>query len=434
MPFEALWWQGDFLGFRFAVSRRLVVRHQGHRPRLRVDTPPRCAVVADPGDLLNQGGRYRSGTVVQETLAGLRDGWQDGRRRQLQLPPASCRLGQATPPAQVQALLATHDVFVLLAHHEADRRDPGSGQVTGTGRGVQLGPDSFYSGTDLLAALPPGGRLPWLLCWPCCQSGTGDAWRGSWREPEEAAGPPGLAAAALRLGVPQFIGTTFEVHAEFVAGLVGPLLAALDDGQCSAEALRQARVRLRADRPADPFHPGTLPGLAFLLLGDGGAALVAAGGERLDYDHPAPPAIHWCRETTREAVCGRAIAPGEAGYLQHRCRHHPPELLPDLVCAAGHATPAAALRPCGQPGCDLTFCPRCRTHRHARCWRHAGDQGPLRDPVRGRPCADPGGLHPGEPRTVAFTDPGFAVTASGPLCAECLIAHQQRLRQEAGLS
>ncbi|MFM7099621.1 MAG: hypothetical protein ACKO3N_00435, partial [Verrucomicrobiota bacterium] len=190
---------------------------------------------------------------------------------------------------------------------------------------------------------------------------------------------------------------------------------------------------LRAGRPADPFHPGTLPGLAFLLLGDGGAALLAAGGERLDYDHPAPPAIHWCREPTGEAVCGRAIAPGEDGYGLHRCRHHSPDRAPERVCASGHPASADALRPCGQPGCDLTFCPRCRTHRHARCWRHAGDQGPLRGPDRGRPCADPHRLHPGEPRTVGFIDPGFAVTASGPLCAECLDAHRRRTRSGAGL-
>jgi hypothetical protein len=421
VPFEAAWWHGDFLGFRFAVSRRLITRHHGHRPRIEVTTPPRGAVVADPGNRLNRAGQGSSGTVVRQVLEELRDGWTDTVDRRLELPPASVRLGTDLSAPQLGALLSTHDLLVLLAHHEADRRDPATGELL-PGRGVQLGPDCFFSGDDLLRALPTNGRAPWLLCWPCCNSGAGETWRRTWREAETHS-TAGLADAALRLSVPNFIGTLFEVHAEFVAPLIGPLLAALDEGQGVAEALRRARCGLRGASPADPFHAGTLPGLAFLLLGEGASALLSAGGKRLDHNHPAPPAVHWCREPLGARECGQAIAPGEPGHATHRCDRHCRPDDPLAACAAGHSVPRSQLVACGHPGCHQTYCPHCRTHRFARCWRHASARGPLRHEAEGVPCADPHGLHPTELRTVGYDESGFTKA----LCPDCWAEHKRRL-------
>ncbi len=427
VPFEAAWWHGDFLGFRFPVARRLITRRQGYRPRLKVSTPPRCAVVSDPGALLNPDGRRSSGATVKELLSRLRDGWTDASERRIELPPSSCRFSEPTTAEQLNALLAGHDIFILLAHHEADRRDPQSRELLGPGRGVQIAPDRFYSGADLLRAMAPNGRAPWLLCWPCCESGTSESWQREWRQADAAGPAASLADAALQLGIPNFIGTVFQVHAEFVAHFIEPLLVALDEGHGLPEALRRARGGLRGlEHAADPFHPGTLPGLALVLLGDASSALLSAGGRRVDHDHPEPPNLAWCGEPTVDGLCGRVVASGEPGHARRRCAQHQVETDAKLeCCSAGHAVPSSQLATCGQPGCAATYCPRCGTHRHQRCWQHAGEGGLIRFPSEGTRCSDPFGLHSLEPRMVHWQEPGF----THALCGACWRERKQRVQR-----
>jgi hypothetical protein len=400
---------------------RLITRHHGHRPRLEVTAPTRCALVADPGKQLNRNGQGTSGTVVRQVLEELRDGSTETVDRLLELPPASVRLGTDLSAPQLHALLSTHDLLFLLAHHEADRRDPATGELL-PGCGVQLCPDGFFSGEDLLRAVPPNGRVPWLLCWPCCHSCTGEAWRRNWRTAEAGSAAAGLADAALRLGVPLFIGTLFEVHADFVARLIAPLLGALDERQGVAESLRRARCGLRGASPAEPFHAGTLPGLAFPLLGDGGAALLSAGRQRLDCD-PIAPLVHTCREPLAAGVCGRAVAQGEPDHATHQCDRHGRPDDPLTACAARHTVPRSQLVGCGHPGCHQTYCRYCHTHRFARCWRQASARGPLLHEAEGIPCADSHRLHPTEPRTVRHDEPGFTKA----LCPDCWAEHKRRL-------
>lgn len=426
VPFEAMWWEDDFLGFRFAVSRRLPPGGLGQIPdRIAPESSdrrrPRCTIVADPGSLLGP-----AAARMKDTFEELLFGWGESRRPNLELHRKSCRISNCMTRDDLDGLVRGHEVVVLLAHHEPGAENAGPGKAGSRRHGLQLGPSSFYCGADLRRAML-GGELPWLLCLPCCHSGVG-------RNPlgRVADGDPGdssLLAAALGLGIPQYIGTTFEVHAEFVSRVIGPLLRHLDEGQSIGEALRLARRSLRSrEREDNPEHPGSLPGLALQLVGDGGAALVSAEGHRLDHDHPRPSRVHWCEESGMpdRRWCGRAISPREAGHASHRCVvHHRP--IETSICSAGHRTTLTQLVTCGRPGCGNTYCPSCRTRPFSRCWCHATDEELLVDPAQGVRCIDPHGLHPNEPRMIRRGTIGCIVHRQGPLCRECLDAERQGL-------
>jgi hypothetical protein len=408
VPFEAIWWRMDFLGFRYAVCRKMITRHLGDRPRLKVSTPPSCAIVADPGALLDQGGKSTAGSKVSEVLDDFLGRW---RGQALRVPNDSRLLSSRIDADGINALVSSHDVVILLGHHESDRSDPKGSLHQLTGRGLEIGPGTFYSGTDLHGAIAPNGQVPFLICSPSCHSGVSLTWRQNWRADD---GVCGIADAALRLGVPNFIGTLFQVHSESVAHMIEPLLVAMDEGYGMPEALRQARCGLRLGNLDDPFHPGTLAGLAFVLLGSPSSVLLSAGGVRLDHGSD----VAWCGEVGAGGACGRAIAATDSGHSARRCRHHhqPVDEAPD-PCSAGHPSIVSRLKTCGKPGCTATYCPQCRTSSFQRCWRHAGASALIDEPYEGVRCRDPYSWHPNEPRMVALEDEGGGYELA--LCPDC---------------
>lgn len=404
VPWECLFFQGDYLAFRYGIVRRIVASgphavrpSHGLTPQLRVGS------IFDPGSQFDPA----PSSSYDEFLTNWR---LSSPARRLEFPTDATLLGGTVEPEAVRQLLRQSEILVLYAHHDSGVTDP---NAASGGRGLRLAADRYFSANDLRQAFRPGDSVPELIASIACHSAGSEGWESTWLEEGRV---HGFVDAALRVGVPYYLATLFDVAASNAANILPPLFQAIDEGRTVAEAVRLARVALRGLAAQDPWNPGAFLGLSFALFGNGTGLrpLLSPGAGRIGEGHP----FRLCTHLEEGQECGRGIRETETGFTGHRCARHFQGGETRRYCAAGHEAPASAMVRCTACDCESLICPSCRGYAARRCFSHISWQGvPFDDPAAAVACRDPYQLHPGEIRWVAWSE-GTAYRKA--LCGECL--------------
>lgn len=231
----------------------------------------RALVVCDPrGDLI---GAYHEGLAVRDELVAL--GFDVDLRS-----------------TEVTAL----DVLRLLRDYElvhfAGHGERGAAERGGPALGWWMKDEVLTA--PMLAELAGGRPMPRLVFSNACRSLA----RG--------AGEEGLALAMMRGGTRHVIGTTREVPDEVAALFALAFYERLAAGVCVGEAVREARLHLRAR-----YGLGSVYGGAWVLYGEPGA-LVAAGERLLEPVGSTPilsPGLRLRGSASATALVGAEVAP-----------------------------------------------------------------------------------------------------------------------------
>lgn len=195
----------------------------------------RALVVCDPrGDLI---GAYHEGLAVRDELVGL--GFE-----------VDLRSTEVTA-LDVLRLLRDYELVHFAGHGERKATERG-----GPALGWWLKDEVLTAA--MLSELAGGRPMPRLVFSNACRS----LLRG--------AGAEGLAHAMMRGGALHVIGTTREVPDEVAALFALAFYERLAAGVCIGEAVREARLHLKAR-----YGPGSVYGGAWVLFGDPGAVVVA---------------------------------------------------------------------------------------------------------------------------------------------------------------
>jgi hypothetical protein len=413
LPLELMFLH-DFLCFRCGIGRQL---HTTSRtvpsPRQQSDRGFQAFSVVDPGRLLAD-----AGTDLRPGFQAFRDRWEslvhdNGSSFRQLIDFDAARVFRSTSPQQMADAVRHHSLVTFVGHHHFDPQNPEhSGFVLGRGDGDR---EIVFTAEDLQECLGAGQAPPLVLLSIACRSGLTEGWQMQWIDDDRVFG---MVDAAIRSGIPHYIGTVVKVPAQRSSDVMLPLYEQLARGQTIGRALCQARRALRAVTD-DPLDGGTLLGLSLVLYGDPSTGYFCAGGHRCE-----AAATVTCQVVTDTGVCGRIVCDRDPDFAQGRCSLH---AAAPVRCSAGHpVADHSQLAACRMDGCHNTVCPACRGWGQGLCWEHCCyDQGhPIvtqAEQLSRKTCLDPLKKHPDEPRSVGLRDAGWL----RGLCSECLAAANQ---------
>lgn len=330
VPWELLYLGREFLSFSHATGRQVLSRGGRTvtmRPQGTGDL--RAAYIVDPypkgGDRLEPALVKAAGEVLGR--------WDTGAGgRGIHFSAEGVKLSEPVSGERFTRLVQAHDLVLVLGHHADRSRAPGTAPEL---EGLVLSDDSgvggvLYPPVALLASLQPPNVPPELLFWLACESGLSTGWGEDWPNDKRIYG---FVDAAVRAGVPHFIGSSILVPQSAAADLIEPFLLGLAMGCSVGEALRRARLAARRGAD-DPASGGSMVGLAFTLFGRPSLGLLNAAGHRI-----GGQLAHPCQHVSDGVRCGLLYVPGESVAADQRCLAH--ALIPP--------PPPPLREPCGNP-------------------------------------------------------------------------------------
>lgn len=328
IPWGLLFVGNDFLGFQHATGRQVLSRTEIRASgRFGVETGVRAAWVVDPfpfgKDKLDPAVARRARNAMKDWVAG------PGQKR-IALSADCLEPGKRTPD-QVRHFLRDRDVVLVLGHH-LDRRRLEGRNADDEGLSLWSGQDEIpaaYAPHQLIEDLRAPHVAPELLFWLACESGLTTGWEKDW--PNDCR-VYGFVDAAIRAGVPHFIGSSIVVPQLAAMDLVEPFFLSLAAGTSVGEALRRARVAARGGS-TDPAGGGSLVGLAFCLFGRPDQGLFDARGRCV-----RRRAAYACNHHTGTGLCSLLYLPEDPGSRNQRCALH-----------AGEPVPGIPAEPCTDP-------------------------------------------------------------------------------------
>lgn len=400
----------DFFCFRYGIGRQLHTTGRAVPPqRPPADGGLQALSVVDPGRLLAD-----AGSDLRPGFQGFQDRWEalvhaNGTPLRQRIDFDAARVFRPTSPQQMADLVRHHPLITFIGHHHFDPQNPQlSGFVLGRDDGDR---QIVFTAEDLQGCLGAGQTPPLVLLSIACRSGLTEGWQTQWIDRDRVFG---MVDAAIRCGIPHYIGTVVKIPAERSPDVMLPFYEQLARGQTIGRALWHARRALRrvAD---DPLDGGTLLGLTLVLYGDPATGYFCADGHRCD-----AAATVTCGVVTDSGVCGNLVCDRDPDFARGRCVLHAAAPVP---CAAGHlVADNSQLAACTVDGCRNTVCPACRGWGQGLCWEHCSYEGhPIvtaAEQSSRKTCSDPKNTHPGQQRSVGLRDAGWL----RGLCSECLVA------------
>lgn len=335
IPFEMMFVHGEFLGFRFGVSRRMNFQITRNIPRQSGILPYRGVSILDPQENANGVARVAYGEFQAQWKQELKSQWIEFDRANPAREPVSS--------ATFESLLRLGEIVNHMGHHSLQG---GFGMA-----------DRSWGASGWTGALRQGDVAPLSFFTLGCDAAMSSGWDERWYEADCPL--RGVVDAALRSGVHHFIGALKPVPQLRVQRLFFPYYKALVEGYPPDEALRRARLalRLKAD---DPYDGGTVLGLLFVLYLH--ASLTPAdsyfcasghrcgemGGRLCDFDQGTL------------GRCGKVLCEQDLGWAELRCPEHRSQPL----CDQGHQVIGDEKKRCSDPqkrhpGETRIVCPLC---------------------------------------------------------------------------
>ncbi len=206
IPFDWMWLDGDFLGFRFAVGRELLSSDPAALQRLkgRAGLPftGRFLLVPPPG--LNDAQRSE---VLGQAMDFFARWTQLGRLGTIRFDTLNLD-GKFSVQEALEAF-QTREIVNVYSHYSYCEAEPAQS-------GYALSTRCTVTAQQLLEGFAAGQAPPLLVFSLCCESAITRGWEQDWPEGGRVFG---IVDAAKRIGVAHYIGTLVEVPALKTIGL-----------------------------------------------------------------------------------------------------------------------------------------------------------------------------------------------------------------------